>query len=214
VLEVKVGDKVQWTVNGMDQFSIPRVVERVSDCGTWCFVGGSDTGMPVDQVSVLNKEQFTLFYSGPFSQWHPSRFTVNNVTYSHAEQYMMASKARLFNDPSALRRIMESNSPDVQKATGRRVKNFDETKWNLLVRDFVYNGNKAKFTQNAALREKLLATKGTTLVEASPKDRLWGIGLHISDPRCYSRETWRGKNWLGETLTRLRDDLIKGTHDA
>lgn len=213
---VKVGDRVQWTVNGMDQFSAPKIVQYISSMqdedgrtSLWCFVEGSDTGLPADQLTLVPKERFTLFYNGQFSQFHPCRFIVNKVVYNRAEQYMMASKARLFNDQRALRTIMESNDPVFQKATGRIVKNFDEGKWNSVARDFVYAGNKAKFTQNAGLLNNLFATKGTTLVEATEKDRLWGVGLHISDPKCHSRDTWQGKNWLGETLTCLRDDLLK-----
>jgi ribA/ribD-fused uncharacterized protein len=208
-MQIKVGDPIQWTINGVDQFPEPKFVTQVSDCGGWCFVDGSSTGLPIDQLAIVNKEKFILFYTGVFSQWHPSKFVVNNVGYSHCEQYMMASKARLFDDREALRRIMSSNDPRSQKAIGRQVKGFDEGKWNAVARDFVYNGNKAKFTQNEDFLKKLLDTKGTTLVEASPTDRIWGIGLHISDPRCYDRAKWQGKNWLGETLTRLRDDLIE-----
>jgi ribA/ribD-fused uncharacterized protein len=161
----------------------------------------------MDEGSVI--ERFTFFWHGPFSQWHPARFVVDKVIYTCAEQYMMASKARFFDDRQALRLILESTSPRAQKQTGRTVRNFDAGKWNAVAREFVYTGNKEKFTQNADLWEKLKSASGTTLVEASPYDRIWGIGLRADDPRAQRRETWQGKNWLGETLTRLRDDLIK-----
>lgn len=207
-MKPRIGDRVQWTINGMDQFSVPRKVRIISDCGEWCFVEGSDTGLPVNQLTVCPNEQFTFFWQGPLSQWHPSHFVVNKVVYSCAEQYMMASKARLFDDRRSLALIMETTSPRDQKKLGRGVQGFDSGRWDAVARDFVYVGNKAKFTQNVALWEKLRATKGT-LVEASPYDKIWGVGLHADDPRILRRETWQGKNWLGETLTRLRDDLIQ-----
>lgn len=155
-------------------------------------------------------EKFTLFWRGPFSQWHSSSFIVYGTLYNCAEQFMMASKARLFNDQRTLEKIMNEDSPKIQKALGREVKNFVESEWNAVARLFVYRGNMAKFSQNPKLCEKLVATKGTTLVEASPVDRIWGIGLSEDNPDALDRTKWRGKNWLGETLTKVRDDIMSG----
>ena len=96
-----------------------------------------------------------------------------------------------------------------QKALGRDVSQYDEATWVAARRSVVYRGNLAKFQQNPAMRDKLFATQGTTLVEASPKDRIWGIGLDRKDPRAQRRETWLGKNLLGEVLTELRDNLLQ-----
>lgn len=162
------------------------------------------------------KEQFTLFYGisddtgGIFSQWHLCGFSVEGVWYNSAEQFMMAAKARLFNDKVAERNIMISLIPKMQKAFGRKVTPFDNDKWNAVARDLVYEGNYAKFTQNRNLKIAILATAGTTLVEASPYDKIWGIGRSANDPLALNRETWNGLNWLGEVLTKLRDDLIAG----
>ena len=153
-------------------------------------------------------EKFTLFYTGCFSQWHPSKFEVDGVQYSHAEQFMMAEKARLFGDEATLKRIMASKHPKEQKALGRQISPFDATKWNAVAKKSVYKGNYAKFTQNKDFLDALLATKGTTLVEASPYDKIWGIGLGKDDPLALNRANWKGTNWLGEVLTNLRDDLI------
>ena len=154
-------------------------------------------------------ERFQFFWHGPFSQWHSCRFTVDGIEYNCAEQYMMASKARLFGDTGAAEAIMKAGRPKDQKNLGRHVLNFDTAVWNENARRIVYEGNRAKFTQHPDLLAKLFATQGATLVEASPFDTVWGIGLKGSDPRALSRSTWRGRNWLGETLTYLREDLLR-----
>jgi ribA/ribD-fused uncharacterized protein len=158
---------------------------------------------------MVSKEQFTFFWHGPFSQWHGCRFKIDGIIYNCAEQYMMAQKAVLFKDEDALAKIMATGSPRIQKGLGRKVRGFNPSKWDACSREIVYRGNWAKFTQNDDLQELLLATKGTTIVEASPSDSIWGIGLGEDDPRAWDRKTWRGKNWLGEVLTRVRDDILK-----
>lgn len=157
--------------------------------------------------------QFTLFYGGHFSQWYRSRFTVDGIEYTHAEQYMMAEKARLFGDKDAEKRIMAASHPKEQKAIGREVKNFNAGKWNKAARDIVYRGNYAKFMQNDNCKKALLASTGT-LVEASPSDRVWGIGRGADDPLAQDESTWRGTNWLGEVLTKVREDIIAGTQST
>lgn len=152
-------------------------------------------------------EQFTFFWSGPFSNWYPSAFEVDGVKYNCSEQYMMAEKARLFNDDAALTKILAYTNPKDQKACGRLVQKFNREKWDAVARDVVYKGCLAKFSQNPDLKEALLATVGTSLVEASPYDRIWGIGLAKEDPRALNRSKWRGTNWLGEVLDRVREKL-------
>lgn len=156
-------------------------------------------------------ERFTFFYrsASPFSQWHPARFTVAGVTFQSAEQYMMYGKAKLFGDEQTAWRMMRTASPAEQKALGREVAGFDRELWEARCRSIVYDGNYAKFTQNEPLLGALLATRGTTLVEASPTDRIWGVGLAEGDPAILQRATWRGKNWLGEVLTALREAIIE-----
>ncbi|QJE72571.1 NADAR family protein [Aerophototrophica crusticola] len=153
-------------------------------------------------------ERFTFFWNGPFSQWHRSPFCLDGILYVTAEQYMMASKARLFGDDVRLRQILEADHPRDQKALGRKVSGFDQQVWDRHAREIVYRGNRAKFTTHRDLLRQLLDTAGTILVEASPLDTVWGIGLAADDPDATVPSRWRGKNWLGETLTRLRDDLL------
>jgi hypothetical protein len=152
-------------------------------------------------------EKFTFFYGGMASQWAPSPFVIGEVEYNCAEQWMMAEKARLFGDADALKIIMASDNPKVQKATGRLVKGFDKAIWEANMKVIVYRGNMAKFTQNQDYLEWLFSTDGTTLVEASPWDNIWGIGLDSNDPRALDRTTWLGTNFLGEIVTQVREDL-------
>lgn len=155
--------------------------------------------------------KFTFFWrkDSPFSQWHPAEFTVNEVEYNCAEQYMMHQKAFLFGDEDVAQQVMQRASPKAQKSLGRKVKNFDEETWNANCEDIVKRANKAKFSQNNKLLEALLSTAGTTLAEASPVDCIWGIGLTADHPQAQSESTWRGQNKLGYILTQVRDEIIK-----
>lgn len=158
--------------------------------------------------------EYHLFYGGHFSQWYRSKFTVAGVEYTHAEQYMMAEKARLSGDQAAEFAIMRAAHPSEQKAIGRQVKNFDARKWNEVARDIVYRGNYAKFTQNLHCKQVMMATAPKILVEASPSDKIWGIGRGIDDPLALNEETWQGTNWLGEVLTKVREDIIAGVEST
>jgi hypothetical protein len=155
------------------------------------------------------QRRFTFFWQSesPFSQWHPARFVVDGKRFVCAEQYMMYGKAVLFGDLETAERILATTSPKTHKALGRNVRGFDEQVWRRERERIVYEGNHAKFTQNAALLEALMATVGTELVEASPLDRIWGVGLSAEDPRIQDPSRWRGENLLGKVLTRLREDL-------
>jgi ribA/ribD-fused uncharacterized protein len=155
--------------------------------------------------------EFTFFWSGPFSQWYPCKFEISGFMYNCAEQYMMEQKALLFGDHAAAARIRLAKKPREQKAIGRTVEHFEPGRWGTHARDIVYAGNWAKFSQNDDLKAKLLKTGGTILVEASPKDRIWGIGLGEHDPRALVQSTWRGSNWLGQVLTAVRDDIQRQT---
>lgn len=157
--------------------------------------------------AATGQEKFTFFWKGPYSNWHLRSFEVDRIVYSCGEQWMMAEKARLFGDKAAERKIMASANPKEQKALGREVTPFDEDVWNANARAIVKRGRIAQFSQHPDMLEALLATEGTTLVEASPYDQIWGIGLRQTDPRALSRSTWRGTNWLGEVLTEVREEL-------
>lgn len=164
----------------------------------------------------MMEEKFTYFWSNksPFSNWFKANFEVNGVKYSSSEQYMMYHKALLFGDAEIAEQIMATANTGKQKALGRNVKNFSQEKWENQCKQIVYDGNFAKFTQNKELLKHLLKTKGTTLVEASPVDFVWGIGLAEDDPRAKNRNQWMGKNWLGEVLTELRENLLNQGYDT
>ncbi|HEY0255035.1 MAG TPA: NADAR family protein, partial [Kofleriaceae bacterium] len=153
---------------------------------------------------------YTFFFteSSPFSQWYPCAFTVEGVRFNCAEQYMMYGKAKLFGDEEMLNRILAATHPKQHKALGRKVKGFDDKRWTANRETIVAAGSRAKFTQNEELKRVLLATKNTELVEASPYDKIWGIGLSAEDPKAQDPRKWRGQNLLGKILTQLRDELL------
>jgi ribA/ribD-fused uncharacterized protein len=119
----------------------------------------------------------------------------------------MAEKARLFGDEAIRAKILASASPRDHKALGRKVSGFVAETWDRSCLDIVVRGNMAKFSQNPAMKAALLATGDKLLVEASPLDTIWGVGLRADDPRVHDRATWRGKNLLGEALMRVRAEL-------
>jgi ribA/ribD-fused uncharacterized protein len=153
-------------------------------------------------------DRYFFFWKGPLSQWHRCAFTVDGVSYSSAEQYMMAKKALLFGDMKSHEKIMASGSPREQKALGRTVRDFNADIWNREARNYVYTANMAKFSQNPDLKRFLLETNGL-IVEASPLDTIWGIGLDEDDPRALDKAQWKGTNWLGEVLTKVRTELLR-----
>lgn len=143
------------------------------------------------------------------SQWWKSDFTVNTDTYCCMEQYMMAEKARLFNDKEILEKIMKSNHPKQIKDLGRQVKNFNEDLWSKRRYAIIRNGNYGKFIQNDDLRQFLIKAKEQVMVEASPYDKVWGIGMSADDKSIENPLSWKGSNLLGFALMEVRDELSK-----
>ena len=158
-------------------------------------------------------EKFTFFWQdqSPFSQFHPTLFKLGDLLFTCAEQYMMFKKAEMMGDKATAAEIMATPyNPKRYKALGRQVKPFNKELWDKKCKDVVYQGNFLKFTQNPKLLHALYETAGTTLVEASPFDAIWGIKLGPDHPDRFDRSKWKGKNWLGEVLTQLRTDLMTG----
>ncbi|MET3034568.1 NADAR family protein [Chryseobacterium sp. NRRL B-14859] len=142
-----------------------------------------------------------------FSQWFPGNFEENGIIYKTAEHYMMAGKAKLFNDSEMLEKILQSNTPNQAKSLGRKVKNFDPALWDEHKYDIVKNGNFLKFSQNRKFKDFLLSTGDKILVEASPYDKIWGIGMLETDTRAENPLLWNGENLLGFALMEVRDVL-------
>lgn len=141
------------------------------------------------------------------SQWYDCYFMVDGLQYHTTEQYMMAGKARLFGDDEVCEEIMSAYNPSDYKKLGRKVRGFEPEPWDASKYDIVVEGNKAKFSQNPDLGAFLLSTGDAILVEASPFDKIWGIGLDRETAEKGSVEQWQGENLLGCALMEVRDWL-------
>ncbi|HEX9512179.1 MAG TPA: NADAR family protein [Puia sp.] len=140
-----------------------------------------------------------------FSQWWVAPFEADGLTYQTAEHWMMAGKARFFGDEAALEVILASETPAKAKEGGRLVRNFDPAIWDEHKFDIVVNGNVRKFAAYPELKTFLLNTGDQVLVEASPRDRIWGIGMPGENPAARDPALWRGENLLGFALMEVRD---------
>jgi len=146
-----------------------------------------------------------IFYGGVFSQWFECSFKDKEGTvFSNAEQFMMYHKARFFKDYDILKKIMRESNPREVKALGRQVRNFKEESWNKVSKKIVTLGNYYKFSQDEKLKKDMLANPTKKFVEASPYDRIWGVGLSTTDPKADNPENWNGTNWLGDCLDDAR----------
>ena len=144
-----------------------------------------------------------------FSQWWPSPFIVDAITYQTAEHWMMAQKALLFDDKECFDLIIAANKPAIAKDLGRKAKNFDADRWNAKAFEIVSKGNFQKFSQNEDLKNFLVNTSNKILVEASPVDFIWGIGLSQEAEEASNPFKWKGPNLLGFALMEVRDLLKK-----
>ncbi len=148
--------------------------------------------------------------AGCLSQWWPTPFMVDGRTYATAEHWMMWHKAVLFGDAEIAERVLASAHPHRAKALGRQVRGFDEATWATRRYEIVVAGSVAKFGQHEELKRFLLGTGERVLVEASPVDRIWGIGLAADDPHAEDPARWRGENLLGFALMDARACLRRG----
>ena len=164
------------------------------------------------QKEIAKKSSFVFFWheyteNGHFSQWYPAPFVVEGIRYFHNEQYMMAKKALLCGDTRVYNKIMAEADPATCKALGKTAANFNQYKWDSCKEEIIYNANYAKFSQNPGLKAALLATGDAILAEASPYDKIWGIGLKATDPDSQNPKKWQGQNLLGKALMRVREEL-------
>ena len=167
---------------------------------------------PKKSPPVIATAKYTFFYTteAPFSQFYKCEFSDEEITFCCAEQYMMYNKATLFNDTEIAEAILQETHPSKMKALGRGVRGFSDEVWHQHRENIVKKGNLLKFGQNIDLRERLFDTGETILVEASARDRIWGIGLSMKDPAIYDESNWKGLNLLGKILTAVRDELRNG----
>ena len=183
---------------------VSREIESVET-----LVGAVASGARVKYLHFWGHRPRTDGRLGPscLSQWWPSPFTVDGMAYATAEHWMMASKARLFDDAEAERHAIAAGSPAAAKRAGRLVRGFDEAVWERERYGIVVTGSVHKFGSDPALKSYLLTTGDRVLVEASPLDRIWGIGLPPDDERTEDPTRWRGLNLLGFALMEARRRL-------
>lgn len=141
------------------------------------------------------------------SQWFIAPMTIDGKYYHCMEQYLMAEKARTFGDAETEQKILAEYNQMAIKKLGRQVSNYDDSVWSKVRQNVSMSGNLAKFSQNPVLRQFLLSTGDKILIEASPKDTIWGIGLEESAPEATDPSKWRGENLLGFALMVVRDRL-------
>lgn len=147
------------------------------------------------------------------SQWYKCAFAdENGVRYRFTEQYMMAQKAKLFDEQDSYNKIMSKKDPKIIKELGRNVKNFDQSIWDANKIDIVFTANRLKFTQNAELREYLISTENRYIVEANPNDTVWASGLMADDPSIFDPPSYKGENLLGKILMHIRDVLVENEY--
>lgn len=168
---------------------------------------------------IYKPNQVVLFYgiNNPFSQFYPCKFTVtfsseykidDEITFTSAEQYMMYMKAIMFGDLKSTHKILGESCPKKIKILGRKIKNFDEEEWNHDKLKIVTQGNIYKFSQDPILKAILYNTKNKLLIEASPYDRVWGVGIGIKNKDIYDTDKWKGENLLGKALITARRHIM------
>jgi len=176
----------------------------------------------VEEVRTLARRgrrlKFVLFWkprlrgepvsAAVLSQWERSPFTLDGRRFPTVEHYLMWRKAVLFDDGAVADRILDAPGPAAVKALGRQVRGFDPQVWERDRVGISVAGNVAKFRQNPELGDYLVGTGSRILVEASPADRIWGIGLEADDPGAEKPDRWRGRNLLGFALMRARNEIL------
>lgn len=168
------------------------------------------------QIATFSKDELICFWKttdeyGCFSNWYLSNFIVDGITFYSGEQWFMYQKAQLFKDYEIAKQILMTPIKKVIdnvniKYLGRKVSNFDENVWNENCENLIYKGLLEKFKQNEDLKNKLIETKDKYIVEASPVDIIWGVGL-VESKEIYNPMNWKGQNKLGEILMEIRYEL-------
>ena len=158
---------------------------------------------------MVMTQKYVFFWNGIYSQWYQAPMTIDGVLYNCCEQYMMHQKALIFGDTETAEKVMLTSNPSDQKQLGRQVKNFNVDVWSKVNLQIVYKANFAKFSQNEILKHELLETKDRILVEASPYDQIWGIGMGEEENGIDNPINWKGQNLLGWAITLVKQELLK-----
>lgn len=148
-----------------------------------------------------------FFWKSIFSNWYSCIFMYNNKRFNNSEQAFMWEKAMYFKDNENATAILKETNPQYAKKLGRKVKGFDTEKWAIVSYIYMVGVNYAKFTQNEELKQLLLSTGNKILVEASPYDKIWGIGLRQDNDDCLDETKWLGENYLGKALMMIRKTI-------
>jgi ribA/ribD-fused uncharacterized protein len=154
-------------------------------------------------------DKYVFFWGSEFSNWDDCRFKYKNLNFYSTEQAFMYEKALHFGDIETAEEIIKTPHPKTCKELGRMVKNFNAEEWSKVSYDIMVDVNYAKYKQNIRHRALLIATEDKIIVEASPFDTIWGIGLHWRDDKVLDEANWLGQNLLGKALMRVRDELTK-----
>lgn len=162
-------------------------------------------------MKIINNTYYTdthvYFWrnKAPFSNFYRRPFTYKGYDLQFSEQGFMLEKANLF-DLSKVEAIARAIQPDKAKALGRAVQNYDDAVWSSVRYDKMVEVLRAKFKE-PLMRNILLRTGDRVIVEASPYDRVWGVGLGMEDARILDEKNWRGQNLLGKALMDIRAEL-------
>lgn len=160
---------------------------------------------PEPALFFMGNDSLTEFRG--FENGYDAKIVVDGVTFPTVEHYYQWSKAKMFGDADAEKKILKTASPKSVKTYGKKVKNFEEEKWNEKKDEIMRTALRAKFTQHPELRDLLVSTKDRPLGEADPRDKYWGIGTGADTSKAKDPSKWPGKNVLGKLLTDLRAEF-------
>ena len=148
-----------------------------------------------------------FFYTNQFSNFHKCKFIYKGIEFSNSEQAFMWCKAKYFENNDLADKMLLTTDPMSVKMMGRMVCNYKDDVWSTVRYQFMFEACLEKFRQNEYLKEILLNTGDKVLVEASPSDKIWGIGLGENDPLIYIESNWKGQNLLGKVLMDVRKTI-------
>lgn len=186
----------------MSEFSHYKDKEWIAKYMNMCHPVHEENKQPQFRFFWLDNEE-----NGELSNWYPRKFVIDDFQYLHVEQYIMAQKAKLFHDAESYTKILRATTPKECKALGKNVVPFDAAKWDLVKYEIGKTANRAKYMQNPDLMDFLLSTGDAVLAEASPYDRIWGIGLDAETAGKTEQDQWPGENLLGTLLMELRSEF-------